>query len=269
MFKSSLREKWNSGTTTVNGWLTIGNNFTAEIMAAQDYDSLTIDYQHGAYGFDQVLGMVQAIRGSGTATLVRVPWRAPGDLMKTLDLGVEGVICPMVNTAEEAAELAAYCHYPPRGERSFGPTRAMFGVSPDYYKTANDEVVVLAMIETGEALKNVDAIIATDGIDGLYIGPADLTLGVTNGRLQPGQDREEPEMLEAIQTILKAAKNAGKFACLHTGSAAYAVKGAGWGFDMVTIGSDAKSMSGAAAAAIKDFRTGVGQDASDGVESGY
>lgn len=269
MFKSSLREKWNNGTATVNGWLNIGNSFTAEIMAVQDYDSVTIDIQHGAFGFDSVLPMVQAMKNTESAVLVRVPWRTPGDLMKVLDLGVEGIICPMVNNAAEAAELAGYCHYPPHGERSFGPTRAQFGVDPGYFKTANAEVLIIAMIETGEALENVDEIIATPGIDGLYIGPADLTLGVTNGRLQPGQDREEPEMLEAIQTILKAAKNAGKFACMHTGNPAYAARAVGWGFDMVTIGSDARLMAAGAADSIKAFRNAVGQETSDGVQSGY
>ena len=269
MFSSTLRQKWATGQCTVNGWLGIANSFSAEVMAAQDYDSLTVDLQHGVVGYDALPSMVQAMKATGTAPLVRVPWRSAGDLMKALDLGIEGVICPMVNNAEEAAELASYCRYPPRGQRSFGPTRALFGVDPAYYKTANDEVIVLAMIETGEAVENVDAIVGTDGIDGVYIGPADLTLGVTNGRLQPGQDREEPEMLEAIRKILNAAKSAGKYACLHTGEPTYAAKGAEWGFDMVTIGSDAKLMASAAAASIKTFRDLAGQKSGGGVQSDY
>jgi len=269
MFKSTLREKWNAGRPTVNGWLSIPGSFGAEVMAAQDWDSLTIDLQHGAIGYDAAVPMVQAMKGTGTATIIRVPWRAPSDVMKALDLGVEGIICPMVNTPEEARELASFCRYPPRGERSFGPTRALFGVDAGYYATANDEIVVLAMIETAEALANAPAIAATDGIDGLYIGPADLTLGVAKGRLKPGMDREEPEMVAAIQAILKAAKDAGKYAALHCGGAAYAVRGAEWGFDMMTIGSDAKLLAAGSAETVSAFRAGTGQKSSSGTDAGY
>jgi 4-hydroxy-2-oxoheptanedioate aldolase len=269
MFRSTLRAKWNAGQATINGWMSIPGSFGAEVMAAQDWDSLTLDCQHGAIGYDAAVPMVQAMKGSGTAPIIRVPWRAPHEVMKALDLGVEAIICPMVNTVEEARELASFCRYPPRGERSFGPTRALFGVDAGYYATANDEVVVLAMIETGEALANAEAIAATEGIDGLYIGPADLTLGVAQGRLKPGMDREEPEMLEAIQTILKAAKNAGKVAALHCGEASYAVRGARWGFDMMTVASDAKLIAAGATAAINSFREGVGQTAGKGTQAGY
>ena len=269
MFKSSLRQKWKAGQTTVNGWLSIANTFSTEVMAAQDYDSLTVDLQHGVIGYEASVQMIQVMRGTKCAPIVRVPWRSAGDIMKALDLGIEAIICPMVNNKAEAEELASFCRYPPRGQRSFGPTRAIIGIDPAYYETANDDVIVLAMIETGEALENVEEIVATDGIDGVYIGPSDLTLGVTNGRLSPAQDREEPEMLDAIHRILKAAKDAGKYACLHTASPEYAAKGAGWGFDMVTIGSDSRNLATESANSIKQFRELAGQKSSDGVIAGY
>jgi len=269
MFKSTLRAKWDAGQPTINGWMSIPGSFGTEVMAAQDWDSLTLDLQHGAMSYDAALPMVQAMKGTGTAPIIRVAWRSAPEVMKALDLGVEAIICPMVNTAEEARELASFCRYPPKGDRSFGPTRALFGVDAGYYATANDEVIILAMIETAEALANVDAIAATDGIDGLYIGPADLTLGVAQGRLKPGMDREEPEMLDALQTIVKAAKGAGKYAALHCGEAAYAVRGAEWGFNMMTVASDAKLIASGATAAIRTFRDGVGQKSGDGTQAGY
>ena len=117
--------------------------------------------------------------------------------MKALDAGAEGVICPMVNTAEEAARLVSYMRYPPDGVRSYGPTRALFAHGEGYAATANARVMAFAMIETAEGLANLEAIVATPGLDGIYVGPNDLALSVSAGKLPPGLDREEPEMLAA------------------------------------------------------------------------
>lgn len=269
MFKSTLREKWSSGQTTINGWLAISNAFSAEVMSVQDYDSLTVDLQHGVVGYEGLVPMVQAMQTGSAASIVRVPWLSPGEIMKALDLGIEGVICPMINTGDEAAELVRYCRYPPKGERSFGPTRANFALAGQYYGSANDEVVVFAMVETGDAVRNVNDIASTDGIDGIYIGPSDLSLGVTQGRLVPALDREEEEMIDTIKSILEAAKNAGKVAAIHCGTPEYAVRAASWGFDMVTVSSDVKLMAEGAANTLKSVREGIGQSAQDGVLSPY
>jgi 4-hydroxy-2-oxoheptanedioate aldolase len=224
-------------------------------MAAQGYDSITIDVQHGALDYGDVLPMFQAMRASGTVLMARAPWCEPGIIMKLLDAGAMGIICPMVNTAEDAARFASYLRYPPRGQRSFGPTRV--GVAHGlaaYAKEANDLVLGFAMIETAEALRNLDAIAATPGLDGLYIGPADLTLGLSEGRLPPGFDREEPEMIEAIQRILAAAHCAGIKACLHCGTADYAARAVDWGFDLVTVGGDSRLLAAAASASVARFR---------------
>ena len=124
MIKNKLKQLWAEGRPTINGWLSIGNPFTAEIMAAQGYDSVTIDVQHGALDYSSVLPMFQAMRASGVVPMARVPWLEPGIIMKVLDAGAYGVICPMVNTPEQAAEFVSYLRYPPLGQRSFGPTRA-------------------------------------------------------------------------------------------------------------------------------------------------
>ncbi len=134
----------------------------------------------------------------------------------------------MSHPAEQAAELGSSRRYPPYGQRSFGPTRV--GVAlPGYGLRMNSEVLALAMIETAEGVANLDAIAATPGLDGIYVGPADLTLGTQEGRLAPGFDREEPEMIELIQHIAKVCEKNGIKACLHCGTPEHAAKAAGWG----------------------------------------
>src|SRR5262245_48660108 len=120
MIKNKLKAIWAEGRPSINGWLSIGNSFTAEIMAAQGYDSVTVDVQHGALDYSAMLPMLQAVRASGVVPMARVPWLEPGIIMKALDAGAYGIICPMVNTAEAAAAFASYVRYPPEGQRSFG-----------------------------------------------------------------------------------------------------------------------------------------------------
>ncbi|RMF33124.1 MAG: 2,4-dihydroxyhept-2-ene-1,7-dioic acid aldolase [Alphaproteobacteria bacterium] len=258
MIPNALKAKWADGQATINGWLSIGSPFSAEIMAAQGFDSLTVDIQHGALDYHDMLPMFQAMRASGVVPMARVPWLEPGIIMKALDGGAYGIICPMVNSRKEAETLVGCMRYPPSGNRSFGPTRVNFSAGPGYAAEANDQILALAMIETAEAMANLDAIVTTPGLDGVYIGPADLTLGVTAGRLAPGFDREEPEMVEAIRRVLDAAKAAGIRAGLHCGSPDYAARAIGWGFDMVSISNDVRLLAGAAQSAVARTRELIG-----------
>lgn len=259
-FENPLRTLWRGGGGAVNGWLSIGNSFSAEIMAGQGYDSVTVDLQHGALDYADALAMFQAMRASGAAPLARVPWLDPGAIMKALDAGAYGIICPMVNTRDEAERFAACLRYPPLGTRSFGPTRVSFAAGPDYYARANAEVVGLAMIETAEAVANLDAIVATPGLDGVYVGPADLTLGVTGGRLAPGFDREEPEMDAVIGRVLAAAKGAGLRAGIHCGGPDYAAAALRRGFDLVTVANDVRLLASAARASVARTRELAGRE---------
>ena len=152
---------------------------------------------------------------------MRVPWLEPGAIMRAMDAGAEGIICPMVNNRQQAEELVSYMRYPPLGTRSFGPTRIGVSAGADYAANANEQVLCLAMIETAEAMENLDEIVSTPGLDGIYVGPADLTLGITNGRMAPGADYEDEEIVAAIKKILAACKTADIFCCLHCGSADY------------------------------------------------
>lgn len=254
MIKNGVKELWSNGKPVLNGWLSIANAFSAEIMAAQGYDSMTVDLQHGIIDYPDSVAMLQAMRASNVTPIVRVPWLDPAAIMKALDAGAYGIICPMVNTREQAEALVSYMRYPPLGNRSFGPARAAVSAGSNYPSEANGEVMCLAMIETAEAMSNLDEIVKTPGLDGVYIGPADLTLGVANGRLAPGFDREEPEMIDAIKRILTAAKSADIRACLHCGSPEYAAKAIDWGFDLVTLLNDVRMLARAAEQEVKATR---------------
>jgi 4-hydroxy-2-oxoheptanedioate aldolase len=184
--------------------------------------------------------------------LARVPWNEPGIIGKTLDGGSWGIICPMINNAAEAKALADAALYPPIGKRSNGPIRAAaYGVASSYQSTANDEVLVIPMIETREGIDNIDEILSVPGISGIYIGPSDM--GLSLGMI-PILDREEPVILEIYEKLLASCKKHGKFAGLHNGSAGYAARMTKMGFQLCTIQNDSGLMAKAAKEAVTQFR---------------
>jgi 4-hydroxy-2-oxoheptanedioate aldolase len=262
MRANKLREIWASGGAAVNGWLAIPNSFSAETMAHQGWDTLTIDLQHGVVDYATMLPMLQAISTTATVPLVRVPWLEPGILMKTLDAGAYGVICPMVNTADDAARLVAWTHYAPQGTRSFGPVRALLYGGADYPQHANDTIVTFAMIETAQALDNLDKILAVEGLDAVYIGPSDLSLSLG---CKPTFDDLDPKAAQAVDHIVARAKAHGVVAGIHNGSPEAALARIGKGFQFVTVSSDARLMAAGAQqvmAAIRSARQPAGASAS-------
>lgn len=259
MIRNPVKSLWAENRPAINGWLSVGNSFTAEIMASAGYDSITADLQHGAFDYHATLTMFQAMRASGVAVMARVPWLEAGAIMKVLDAGAYGVICPMINSRAEAERLVSFVRYPPGGTRSFGPTRVNFAAGPTYGGEADDTILCFAMIETREAYERVEEIAATPGLDGLYIGPADLTLGLTGKKYRTGFDREEPEIVDAIRRVLDVAHAAGIRAGLHCGSPAYASNAIGWGFDLVTVSNDVRLLAGAAEASVAEVRRRLGE----------
>ena len=195
MRTNRLKTLWREGRPAVSGWLSIPAPFSAEIMAHQGWDALTVDLQHGLIDYQTAVDMLTAISTTETVPLARVPWLEFGLIMKLLDAGAYGVICPMVNTREDAQNLVRAGRYPPAGTRSFGPVRAAIYGGADYVENANDEIVLLAMIETEEALDNVKEIAAVSGLDGLFIGPNDLAKSL--GRA-PRLDTDDPLVAPAI-----------------------------------------------------------------------
>lgn len=253
MRENRIRQAWKAGGAVVNGWLAIPSGFAAETMAHQGWDSLTIDMQHGVIDYADAVAMLTAISTTATVPVVRVPWNEPGILMKMLDAGAYGLICPMVNTREDAEKLVAATHYPPLGNRSMGPVRASLYGGADYQKAANETIVVFAMIETRQALANLDAILSVKGLDAVYIGPADLSLALG---CNPAFDDVDKPVAEAIETILAKATEHGVMAGIHNGTPESALKRIAKGFRFVTIGSDARLMAAGAQQVVAKMRAG-------------
>ena len=236
MRKNKLKEFFKAGTPIINSWLSVPSSFSAEVMAQQGWDSLTIDMQHGLIDYTNAVSMLQAISTTETIPMARVNWNEPGQIMKILDAGCYGIICPMVSNRKEAENFIQACQYPPNGYRSFGPIRASIYGGGDYAKHADREILKLAMIETKEALEKLDEILDTPNLDGIYIGPADLSLAVGE---EPGFDKaENTKAYKEILRILEAAKKRNLLAGLHNGTAEYAQKMIKLGFNLVTVGSD-------------------------------
>ena len=241
MRKNKIKKFIKEGKPIINGWLQIPSSFSAEVMAHQGWDSLTIDMQHGVIDYQNALQMLQAISTTDVTPLARVNWNEPGQIMKILDAGCYGVICPMVSNKFEAEKFVQACMYPPKGYRSFGPIRGLIYGGSDYGEYANDEILKLAMIETKEALDKLDEIMSTPGVDGIYIGPADLSLAI--GEKPSFDNQEGSPQYKKIVEILEHAKKNNIAAGIHNASAEYAKKMIDIGFNLVTIGSDQKALT--------------------------
>ncbi|MEM7046565.1 MAG: aldolase/citrate lyase family protein [Pseudomonadota bacterium] len=260
MRRNKIRDIWKKDGTVINGWLGIPDSFAAEVMAQQGWDSLTIDTQHGLADHGDSIAMLQAISTTDTVPLARAAWLDEAWIMRLLDAGCYGIICPMINDGAQAERFVTSCRYPPGGRRSFGPIRASLYGGADYASKANEEIVTLAMVETSGALDHIDDIMTTPGLDGVYVGPADLanSLGAT-----PQFDPDDPVVTEAIEMIVKKSIEHKIKAGIHTGSPAYAKKMIGLGYRFVTILSDARLLAMGATSTLAAMREGVVARGSD------
>ncbi len=249
--KNKLRSLWNEDASAVNAWLGIPITVTAEIVSRQGFDAITVDLQHGVADYSSAVPMLQAMAACDATLMARVPWLEPGIIMKLLDAGALGVICPMINTPADAERFVRYCRYAPDGDRSFGPVRAGLVHGPAYVKQANDSIVTLAMVETGQALAQVADIARTPALTGVYIGPSDLGLSLG---YEAKLDQTEPVVMDAIKRILEAAKHASIKAGIHCLAPAYARDMLELGFDLVTMGTDIRLFTAAYADAMRELR---------------
>ena len=236
---NNLIEIWNKKKPVVNAWLSIPNSFTAEAFGKMGWDAITIDMQHGQTDYVASLPMLQALTSSSSTPMVRVPWSEPGIIMRMLDLGVLGIIAPMINSKKDCENFVSNCYYPPIGQRSFGPMRAQLVHGSDYFKKANSNILSFAMIETQEAFDNLDDILSVPNLSGIYIGPADMSISYG---LDPKFDVEEEPVYSNIKLIAKKAKEYKKIAGIHNGTTKYAKKMLKLGFSFVTISSDFRLM---------------------------
>lgn len=254
MRENRVRSIWRNGGVVLNGWLHVPSSFSAEVMAHAGWDCLTVDLQHGPPDVGSVVPMFQAISTTDVVPFARANWNDPGTIMKLLDAGCYGVICPMIEGRADAEAFVAACRYPPDGYRSYGPFRANLYGGPDYAANANETVVTMAMIETKEALEDLDGILAVPGLDAVFVGPSDLGQALGYG---PGMDREEPEVVEAITRVVGAAREKGLAAGIFTGSTEYAGRMIEAGFNFVNVSSDAGIMTSAASGVVAALREGL------------
>src|SRR3954447_4220649 len=250
-----VRKAWAAGRAARNAWLTIPDAYLAETVAARGMaEAVTVDLQHGLFDRRSAVSALRAIAAHGCAPLVRLPDVDAAVIGYMLDAGAAGVIAPMVESAAEAEALVAACRYPPRGQRSHGPTRVALRPGADAFFAA-EQAVVFAMIETREGLEQCEALAAVDGLDGLFVGPGEPGLWLGLG---PGRDREEPELVAAFQRVLAACRGAGKRTGIHAGSASYAARMAAQGFDLVTVWVDVVAIASTLAAAAATWTQQVG-----------
>jgi 4-hydroxy-2-oxoheptanedioate aldolase len=251
---TALRQ-WRAGVQSVGAWLSLANPYTAEALGHAGFDWVCIDLQHGQAVESDLRVLLPALHAGGATPLVRVASHEPSGIMRALDAGALGVIVPLVNTADEAAAAVAACRYPPAGKRSCGPLRTAIHDAPFDPAVNDGEIACIAMIETQAGLDNLEAILATPGLDALYIGPSDLAFALGLG---PRGDTDDPLHLKTVGHILERGRAHGVPVGIHSLGPVYAQRRLAAGFDFVTIGSDAGWMMAAAVNELAAARSEVG-----------
>jgi 4-hydroxy-2-oxoheptanedioate aldolase len=248
----TLARRLRAGETIFSGWCSLPYPLVAEALGREGFPAVTIEGQHGLWDVSAMLTGIAAVRQAGAAPVVRVPVGDFALVSRVLDFGAEGIIAPMINTVTDARAFAAFAKYPPLGERSWGPHRAtsLAGLNDQsiYLREANDHVVTLAMIETRIALDNLEAILDTPGIDGLFLGPSDLSIALSDGKTL---DPVAAEVDRALDRMVAAAQKAGKIpgAFCHTAERAAALDKRGVRF--LAVMSDLAMLRSGIVAALK------------------
>ena len=231
---TKLRDKWAAGETAFGGWCTMGSPFAAELMGESGFDYVCVDLQHGLSDFELGWQLVQALRATNATPIVRVPFNHTPWPGKAFDAGAEAVVVPMVNTRAEAEAAVAASRYAPLGVRSYGPVRGAIVMGDDPVEV-NRRVLCLCMIESVRAVEAVDEICSTPGLDGIYIGPADLAVSMAGTTKAMGSK----EHADAIEVVRRACATHGIKAGIHTSGGAQSRTFAEQGFDMCTLATDA------------------------------
>lgn len=239
----------------LTGWVTIPDPMVASVVAREEVDAVTIDLQHTAIGLHDVVRLLPAIHAEGKPMLTRIPVGDFALASRLIDLGTSAVIAPMINTVDDARQLAAFCKYPPLGQRSWGAFNAvpLSGLTPgDYFLQANGMAKTFAMIETREAMDALDDILSVNGIDGVFVGPADLSIALSGAK---APDPGGALVTDAIRQIIARAKNAGKSFAIFAHTATRAKEFVGMGADLVAVESDAAMLRAGIRAAVSTARS--------------
>jgi 4-hydroxy-2-oxoheptanedioate aldolase len=249
----SLLPRWAAGEVTYGAWCMMPGALGVEAVGSIGFDWVLIDMQHGCIDYGEALTMIRAADAAGICPIVRVPWNEPGIIGKSLDAGALGILVPMIQTADDARRTVDACLYPPSGRRSFGPVRVGARDGAGYFAGANDRVAVIPMIETAEALANVDEIAAVAGVDALFVGPFDLSISLG---LAPGDNDGEPVFDDAITRVLAAVAREGKAAAVLS-NAAVAPLRVEQGFRMISVTTDMQALTMASARSLATVREAV------------
>jgi 4-hydroxy-2-oxoheptanedioate aldolase len=226
-----------------NAWLTLGQPYVIEVTAEAGWQAVSIDMQHGLGDQPELLACLAAAKAAAVPALVRTAVLDAGLMARALDAGAQGVIAPMIETAEQAALVVEAVKYPPLGNRSYGPYRARMMVEGDYFANANGWSIAGAQIESRRAIDNIDGILATPGLDLVYVGPNDLAISMSNGR---ERNLRAPEVLEAIDLVRRKAEARGIITAIFANEADYAKMLIEAGWQAISIGTDGGWLSSAA-----------------------
>lgn len=232
-------------------WQVTASPVASERLARLGYDYLCLDMQHGLLDYAAFLASVTAVDAAGGVAIGRVGANEPARIGRLLDAGAQGVIVPLVNSAEEAAAAVRACRYPPAGARSYGPARSGLRIGPDP-RVADESVACIVMIETRGALEEIERICHVPGLDGVYVGPSDLALAL--GAPRPGEVSGTPEFAQAFKRITAAAESAGIGCGVHCHNGDDAARHLDDGFTFATVCSDLSVLEEAARAALRKVR---------------
>ena len=233
--KPDFRSLLSSDRPVYNAWLGLGLPIGVEVAADAGWQAVTLDQQHGGGGPQELIGCLTAAKAAGVPSLVRVANSDYGLIGRALDAGAQGVIVPMVQTAEDAAKLVHALKYPPLGGRSFGPYRGRLLIEGDYFANANSWTIACGQIETKQAVDNIDGICATEGFDMICVGPNDLAISMSGGR---DRDLRAPSVLEAIDHVRERAAHHGVITAIFANDPGYATLMIETGWQVVSVGTD-------------------------------
>lgn len=251
--RPSLRQRWADGDVTYGAWCMMPGALGVEVIGKAGFDWVLIDMQHGSMGYEGALDMIRAADIHGLASVVRVPWNEPGIIGRMLDAGAEAILIPMIETADDARAAVDACRYPPAGRRSLGPIRVGTRDGAWYMRSANERVTVIPMIETAQALADVEAIAAVPGVDALFVGPFDLSIALG---LPPG-DNDGNEIFDDALTRTIAAASAAGIALAVLSNQLVAPRRVAQGFQMVSVTMDTVALATASTAALHTVRAAV------------